>query len=116
MTKIRFKTGCMLKDLKPQTVIALMLCRQIYKENFIAEMVVTSVNDGKHMARSKHYTGEAFDLRTKSTGRSTQIASEARRVLGPLGFDVVFEAAGEINEHLHVEWDPKFAEILTEEV
>ena len=108
MTKMRFKTGCRIKDLKPQTVLALVLCRQIYNDNFAAEMVVTSVNDGRHMDGSKHDTGEAFDCRTKATGRGPQIAREAHRVLGPLGFDVVFEDEGGSNEHLHVEWDPKY--------
>lgn len=107
MTKVEFKDGTKITDLKPQTVLALMLCRQIYSDNFIASMVVTSANDGRHMDGSKHYTGEAFDLRTRGTGRSTQIASETRRILRPLGFDVVFEDEGGENEHLHVEYDPK---------
>jgi hypothetical protein len=107
MTSIKFKDGIKLSDLKPQTVLALMLCWQIYRDQFTAEMVVTSINDGRHMDGSKHYTGEAFDLRTKGTGRGSQIANEARRLLGPLGFDVLFEDQHGVNEHLHIEYDPK---------
>jgi hypothetical protein len=67
-------------------------------------LVITSGSDGQHMAGSKHYTGEAFDLRTKTlnaTMRST-LMRELRRELGPQ-FTVLLEDAGTSNEHAHVQ-------------
>ncbi len=104
---MRFKIGCSLKDLQPQTVLALYLCDEVYREHG-EPMTVTSVNDGGHMTGSYHYQGKAFDLRTKGIENYPErIIAEIKRRLTPLGFDVVFEGAGEPNEHVHVEYDPK---------
>lgn len=104
---IAFKAGVQLFDLKPQTVLALILCRQVYDNHQQPSMTVTSINDGRHMQRSKHYEGAAFDLRTKGTGEGASLAHEIRGLLRPLGFDVLFEGEGSENEHIHVEWDPR---------
>jgi len=92
-------------------------------------VVVTSGNDGRHGAYSKHYSGAALDVRVYGARRGGIDVDVARRggiaselgasfaelqkasaqrwrkrlanVLG-LDFDVVLE-----RDHLHVEYDPK---------
>jgi hypothetical protein len=67
-------------------------------------LVITSGSDGTHMEGSKHYTGEAIDLRSKTlnaTMRSSLITT-LRRELGPQ-FTVLLEDVGQPNEHLHVQ-------------
>lgn len=67
-------------------------------------LVITAGSDGTHMAGSKHYTGEAVDLRSKtlnSTVKSGFIAI-LRAELGPQ-FTVLLEGEGTPNEHLHVQ-------------
>ena len=65
-------------------------------------LLITSGTDGQHMAGSKHYTGEALDLRI-----SNLTESDLNRVLIGLqhhlgaGYDIVREA-----DHIHVEHDP----------
>lgn len=67
-------------------------------------LVITSGSDGTHMAGSKHYTGEAIDLRTKGMSPTMQNAliTALRRELGPQ-FTVLLEDAGTPNEHAHVQ-------------
>jgi hypothetical protein len=67
-------------------------------------LVITSGSDGTHMEGSKHYTGEAIDLRTKTlnpTLRSSLIAT-LRAQLGTQ-FTVLLEHAGEPLEHVHIQ-------------
>lgn len=62
-----------------------------------------------HGARSLHPAGNALDLGThqvKDIATRLAIVRDIQSVLGPQ-FDVVFEAQGELNEHIHVEFDPK---------
>ena len=71
-------------------------------------IVITAGIDGKHMVGSKHYDGDALDIRTKnfpSRAAKLAFAEALRRELGP-AYQVIFEAAGTPNEHLHVEFDP----------
>ena len=67
------------------------------------DAVITSVMDGKHMKGSKHYSGEAIDLRIWVLSES-QVPSVVQRLEDILGesFDVVLE-----DTHIHVEYDPK---------
>ena len=71
---------------------------------------VTAMADGKHMAGSKHYTGDAFDVRTRDEGPDFQqwpdnvkrhLRNALKNTLGA-DYDVVIEPT-----HIHVEYDPK---------
>ena len=70
------------------------------------DMVITSGNDSTHMEGSKHYTGEALDVRTKHLPATlkTALAEMVRQRLGPK-YQVILESVGTPNEHLHVEFD-----------
>ena len=74
---------------------------------FVPELLVTSGNDAQHMAGSKHYTDDALDFRTKTMTRE-QKAVFVRKLRARLGphYQVLLEAEGKTNEHLHVEYDP----------
>lgn len=68
-----------------------------------AELVVTSVTEGKHSPGSLHYVGLACDLRsnTLTPAQRVAIAQNLKEALGA-EFDVVMEAT-----HIHVEFQPK---------
>lgn len=79
-------------------------------------LVVTSINDSAHSQkpRSRHYTNEAEDFRTKhvapngsrhrgdmgSTSRKRRFAKLLRERLGSL-FTVILEGLGQPHEHIH---------------
>ena len=67
------------------------------------ELMVTSARDGSHMPGSKHYCGDAVDLRTSYFGNEQTLAvwRELSDALGK-DYDVVLHPT-----HIHVEWDPK---------
>jgi hypothetical protein len=103
---LHFKIGVGVVGLMPQMLLALRVVED--QMNILhCDTIVTSCNDSQHMSGSKHYSGAAFDFRTKHTGRSQAIGDAVRKELGPLGFDVLLEDLGGLNEHLHVEYDPK---------
>lgn len=90
------------KDITPETLDGLLKCCAVYihrGQNF----TVTSLNDSKHMPKSLHYKGRAFDLRTRDLkGIAThEMALHLKAQLGK-DFDVVAE-----KDHIHVEYDPK---------
>jgi len=72
------------------------------------ELVITSVTDGRHRANSKHYEGNAFDIRTW-TEEGVQMTTGAKNHLRYLlsvalgnDWDVVTEST-----HIHIEYDPQ---------
>jgi hypothetical protein len=74
------------------------------------DCVITTGMDGTHSHGSEHYTGLALDYRLHNVPQATRelIVAQVRESLGP-DFDVIWEALGTPNEHLHVEYDPKGA-------
>lgn len=66
-------------------------------------LTVTSGTDGKHMKGSKHYVGDALDIRTRGLDQAQVmlVATHISERLGN-GYDVVVE-----KDHIHVEYDPK---------
>jgi hypothetical protein len=103
---LHFKNNVRLTSLQPQMLVALRVVED-QMDLLHCDTIVTSANDSQHRAGSKHYEGLALDFRTKHTGRSKAIADAIRLIIGPLGYDVILEALGEANEHLHIEYDPK---------
>jgi hypothetical protein len=66
-------------------------------------IVITSILDGKHKPFSKHYEGNAFDIRIIQYLKThiTKLLEQLKKELGP-DFDVVLES-----DHIHIEYDPK---------
>lgn len=88
-----------LVNLQPQIVLALMILEPIVKR-YGDELVVTSVNDGKHSSRnSKHYIGLAVDIRTWFAEDKTVLEREIREALTP-EFYVQLEPT-----HLHIQYN-----------
>ena len=113
--RISLKQGVRLTGLSPQMTVALMVIAGEWEETESDGLVVTSCNDSLHSNRSKHYRGDALDIRTKPTlygGLKMPIqdrqgvANNISRALGQ-DFDVILEHVGSDNEHLHVEYDPR---------
>lgn len=66
-------------------------------------LVITAGSDGMHMTGSRHYTGEAIDLRSKTLGALTpSLVAMLRAELGPQ-FTVLLEDEGLPNEHIHAQ-------------
>ena len=102
---MKLKKGVSLRNIRPQINVALAIANDVYADRGY-ELVVTSVNDGKHSTTSLHYDGAAADLRTRHLGDQTiaiGIVENLREQLGP-DFDVILES-----DHIHLEWQPKRA-------
>jgi hypothetical protein len=65
-------------------------------------VTITSGTDGKHMTGSKHYTGEALDVRKSNLTKAERAAflAAVKQRLGK-GYDVIDEPS-----HFHIEYDP----------
>lgn len=107
--RVRLKPGVRLVGMSPQIGLAISVAAFAFDEIGRPSMTVTSVTDGKHGRGSKHYVGNAVDIRTKDIPTDALKRSVFRAVAEDLGpeFDVVLEWIGEPQEHLHIEWDPK---------
>ncbi|HYE87468.1 MAG TPA: hypothetical protein VEA16_13995 [Vicinamibacterales bacterium] len=71
----------------------------------VPDVVITSANDSTHSPKSRHYTNEAVDLRSRSFPSSTakqRFAALLRAELGP-AFTVLYEGAGTPQEHWHIQ-------------
>ena len=102
-----FKEGVQFKWFVPQMSIALMVVEDEFKKQGL-DTVVTAGTNGVHKENSLHYIGRALDFRTKhAAGIMRGIAANIAKRLHPIGFDVIFEAQGTDNEHLHVELDDR---------
>jgi len=73
-------------------------------------LMVTSVNDGRHVTGSRHYSDEALDWRTKGPAANTMGSTARkqrfrRRLTALLGdrFTVMLEGLGKPHEHIHVQ-------------
>lgn len=100
---IHYLASVKFNDLKPQTVLAIVMADQVYMEHGVMEMWLTSVDDKVHSRGSKHYTGYAIDIRVHNIIPSKrQIIPKVLKARLSPGFDVLDEG-----DHIHVEYDPK---------
>lgn len=98
-----FKESVRIDVLSPQLVLGLIAIHSVF-ESHGYDCILTSVSDGAHRSGSRHYDGNACDLRIRhisSGSHVTDLVDDLRRVLGS-NFDVVLEV-----DHIHVEYDPK---------
>ncbi len=104
---MRLKEGVSIAGVSPELVLGIFIINSVFTR-YAKDCILTSVTDGRHREGSKHYSGEAVDIRTKhlTNEEKTEITSEIARALGK-DFDVILEGIGTDNNHLHIEWDPK---------
>ena len=93
------------------------VCREIWwalglvgsiADRYEIELVATSMNDGTHGQGSKHYVGEAADIRTRDLKTYDHVHLffwEIKGEIDKYGFDTVLE-----KDHIHIEYDPKIGE------
>lgn len=100
---IALKSSARITGVRPETLFAMRVAEGVFEDRKLGLMTVTSCTDGKHSAGSKHYTGGAFDIRTRDIPQDQWqiVAGDIRERLGS-EFDVVVE-----KDHLHIENDPK---------
>ena len=102
--------GADVDGLSPAIVAAFDEIAETWAEYDVPAPVITSALDGRHREGSRHYTGNAIDLRGNNLSDDVQdrIAADLRGRLGA-NFDVVsekFPRAPQL-DHIHIEYDPK---------
>ena len=98
------KPGVDVRGIQPEILLARIIAGEIFGR-YGAPAIITSVRDGKHKEGSKHYIGQAIDLRIKHLDKRLWpvVAEEIGKALGPQ-YDVILEAK---KLHIHIEFDPK---------
>jgi len=76
-----------------------MVCDQVYTTEGQV-MTVTSIVDGEHSKKSRHYIGEGADLRTRGLRNPVTTVDKIKAELPE--FYVELENYGTPNEHIHI--------------
>lgn len=100
---IQVKDGVLLHGLSEEIWQAAQKADEVYKRFGADGIVITSGRDGTHMRGSKHYVGQALDVRTWTVPEDKHglLVASLKDGLGP-DYDVVLEKT-----HIHMEYDPK---------
>ena len=97
-----------LLNLQPQILLGLFIVDQVMQRHG-HEAIITCGSEGKHSYASLHYAGSAVDLRSNCFANKQQVFAECKTALGKSSdFDMILENKGDINEHWHLEWQPKY--------
>ena len=102
---IQLKAGVDLCGISPEVIVGLLVLDGVFTR-YGAPVVITSCRDGQHMEKSKHYSGDAIDVRLVSKFNTTEnvdvkVLADTRVALGDQ-FDLVLE-----HDHYHLELDVK---------
>jgi len=87
------------KEMKVAMVKTENACKAIEGKKY--EITITSAKDGKHKINSKHYTGDAIDIRTRDMKYPSACTIRIKIEIGD-DYDVINEG-----DHIHIEYDPK---------
>ncbi len=102
---MQIKEGVKVEGMRDPIFLALLGADKLYLSYGVEQgVVVTSIMDGVHKKNSRHYTGDAMDIRIWNLPdhiSATRASSDLREMLDH-DYDVVLE-----KDHIHVEWDPK---------
>ncbi len=100
---IKFKQGTKISGIRPELIMAILVAEGVYQK-YNTDLVVTSVNDGRHSFTSLHYSGSAVDIRTRELPEADSIQAVGEEIRQALSneYDVVVEL-----DHIHIEYQPK---------
>ena len=100
---IKFKKGTRIAGVRTELILAILVAEGVYDE-YDTDLVLTSVNDGRHSYTSLHYSGSAIDIRTRELPGANNIQAVGKAIRQGLSdeYDVVVES-----DHIHIEYQPK---------
>lgn len=104
---LKLKPGVRVGGATNEICIAVSVAAIAYQQ-YGADCVITSMCDGKHSVGSRHYEGDAFDVRVHNI-RESDRDDMVKTLASALGadYDVLRESIGTGNEHIHIEYNPK---------
>jgi hypothetical protein len=96
------KPGARITGLRPEILFAAVAAERVYAQAG-HDLMITACVDGKHMAGSLHYAGQAIDVRTRDIAPADvqKLIAQIKACLGD-DFDVLLEV-----DHIHIEFQPK---------
>lgn len=100
---MKLKPGVIVQGISNEAMIGVLAAQAVYQRHDL-DFVITSMLDGKHSSKSKHYRGDAVDIRTRhiqNANMKAQIVAEIKDALGQ-DYDVILEST-----HIHLEYDPR---------
>lgn len=103
---LHFTANCRFDDLTARCLFSIIIVKEVFDEEGV-EFWIASADDSGHSKGSKHYIGDAYDVRTRNMAGG-YLGSQAQRIYQKLRtrlapcYDVVLE-----KDHLHIEYDPK---------
>ena len=97
---MKIKTGVKVSGIQPEMTLALMVIHGILMSHG-QELVITSVKEGPHSKRSRHYIGYAVDVRSRDIEPDSipLVESQMQSALGAEYF-VQFE-----RNHFHIQFN-----------
>jgi len=95
-----------LSTVRPKNLVIAAACANV-AESLGITTTITVGSNGKHMPGSKHYEGNASDIRSKNMSKDVKPVF-LNMVLARLGnsYEGFLEDKGTDNEHFHIEYDP----------
>jgi hypothetical protein len=111
---IKLKDGVTWEGVQPEIMVGLsyLYASFIIHDQFMLVVTSTRYDYDKHMKGSKHYEGQAIDIRSRNIPQNERylILSHAVKSLAKYhgkDYYLFLEAKGTPNEHYHLEYDPK---------
>ena len=107
MARVTCKPSVRFKGFTRGLIRILVAVQRVAERTRMAQVVITSANDGKHSQRprSRHYTDEALDIRSRNFQTAAARDRFLARLREELGgrFYVAYESHGKPNAHIHVQ-------------
>jgi len=99
---VKLKDDVSTRGVRPELLFAMIVASEVFMRSG-SEMTITSISDGMHMFKSRHFDGAAFDFRIYHLDRKRidKIIAEIKDGLNQ-DYDVVLE-----KDHGHIEYQPK---------
>jgi len=97
---MKFKQGVNITGVRPELLMGLMIANSVIAYEFNTDMIITACTDGVHMTGSKHYIGQAADIRISNLSDPVAVLNRLKFELDGL-FDIVLES-----DHIHMEYEP----------
>jgi len=98
---LRMKQGVSPKNIKPECILGMNLAASVF-DDYGLDCIITSISEGRHSERSRHYIGYAFDLRRRHIPNDEILALIHEHLICELGdeYAVILERT-----HFHVQYN-----------